>query len=187
MTKNIILTSPRGKAIFPHLTEADTKFKPEGEYHVKLECKKSESEKLILAIKNEIAKEVKAQNDVTPNKEIKKTSPGYEVDGEKVVFNFKMKASGTRKSDGKHFIQKPNLYGADLSPLGPDVQIWGDSILRITFEPFAWNMPIGIGCTLRIKSVQVIKLVTGAGASNNLGDQKVEPVVTPEVKQEVSI
>ena len=86
MTKNIILTSPRVKAIFPHLTEADTKFKPEGEYHVKLECKKSESEKLILAIKNEIAKEVKAQNDVTPNKEIKKTSPGHHWRSFKLYF-----------------------------------------------------------------------------------------------------
>jgi hypothetical protein len=35
MSKPLILTSPKGRAIFPHLTEPDTKFKPEGEYHVK--------------------------------------------------------------------------------------------------------------------------------------------------------
>ena len=32
MSKPLILTSPKGRAIFPHLTEPDTKFKPEGEY-----------------------------------------------------------------------------------------------------------------------------------------------------------
>jgi len=42
-----VLTSPKGKAIFPHLTEADTMFHPEGLFHVKLECPKAESEKII--------------------------------------------------------------------------------------------------------------------------------------------
>ncbi len=40
MSKPLILTSPKGRAIFPHLTEPDTKFKPEGEYHVKQEGKR---------------------------------------------------------------------------------------------------------------------------------------------------
>ena len=50
MTKPLILTSPKGKAIFPHLTEADYKFKPEGEYHVKLECNKADCEKVVKQI-----------------------------------------------------------------------------------------------------------------------------------------
>ena len=44
------ITTPKGKAIFPHLTEADYKFKSEGEYHVKLECLKSESENIIQTV-----------------------------------------------------------------------------------------------------------------------------------------
>ena len=96
-----------------------------------------------------------------------------------------MKASGIRKSDGKHFTQKPVLVNADLSPVEPDMQIWGDSILKITFEPYAWNMPIGIGCTLRLKAVQVLELVTGK-SSNTLGELKAEPIVAPKVKEEVS-
>ena len=43
-------------------------------------------------------------------------------------------------------------------------------------------MPKGIGCTLRIKAVQVLELVTGK-SSNTLGELKAEPIVTPKVKE----
>ena len=186
MTKPLILTSPKGKAIFPHLTEPDTKYKPEGEYHVKLECNKSEGQNIIALIGSEIAKKVKEQHDQDPKKVITKAPLPYLEENDKVIFNFKLKASGIRKSDQKHFTQKPDLVNADLSPLGPDVQIWGDSILRVTFEPYAWNMPIGIGCTLRIKAVQILELVTGK-SSNTLGELKAEPIVTPKVKEDEGV
>ena len=44
-------------------------------------------------------------------------------------------------------------------------------------------MPIGIGCTLRLKAVQVLELVTGK-SSNNLGDLKAEPTVEPIIKEQ---
>jgi len=181
MTKPI--TSPKGKAIFPHLTEADYKFKSEGEYHVKLECLKSESESIIQTIGSAIALKVKEQHDENPAKAITKAPLPYEVIDDKVIFNFKMKASGRRKDDGKTFTQKPILLQADQTPLEEGTQIWGDSILRIVAEPRAYNMPIGIGCTLRLKTVQVIELVTGK-SKNTLGDLQVEPVVAPKVKSE---
>jgi len=175
-----VLTTPKGKAIFPHLTEADTMFHPEGLFHVKLECPKAESEKIISAIKSGIAMEIKKQNDENPNKSIKYANAPYEVIDEKVVFNFKLKASGTRKVDGKTFTQKPIISNADLTAFDDTLQIWGDSILRVNFEPYFWNMPIGIGCTLRLKEVQVCELVTGS-ASTSKADFVVEPMVEPKV------
>ena len=94
-----------------------------------------------------------------------------------------MKAQGVRKSDGKRFTQEPHLLNADLSEFDKTQTIWGGSILKITFEPYAWNMPIGIGCTLRLKAVQVLELVTGK-SSNNLGDLKAEPTVEPIIKEQ---
>ena len=173
-----VLTSPKGKAIFPHLTEPDIKYKVEGEYHVKLECKKAESEALIQAIGNQVALQVKAQHDLDPKKEVVKAPLPYELIDDTVIFNFKLRASGKRKSDGKEFTQKPDLRSADMMKFPEDKQIWADSILRITFEPYAWNMPIGIGCTLRLKTVQVIDLVTGS-AESNLGDLKPEHTEAP--------
>ena len=178
-----VLTSPKGKAIFPHLTEKDTMFHPEGLFHVKLECPKAESEKILSAIKNGIAQEVKKQHDQNPNKAIKYAPEPYEVQDEKVVFNFKLKACGVRKSDNKPFTQKPIISNADLSAFDQTMQIWGDSILKIHFLPTFWNMPIGIGCTLRLKEVQVLELVTG-NTSSSKADFKVEPMVAPKVKTE---
>ena len=62
-------------------------------------------------------------------------------------------------------------------------KLWGDSILKITFEPYTWNTNLGIGCTLRIKSIQVLELVTSK-TSNTLGELKAEPMVAPKVKEE---
>lgn len=182
MTKPI--TTPKGKAIFPHLTEADYKFKSEGEYHVKLECLKSECENIIQTVGSLIAAKVKEQHDQDPNKAITKAPLPYVIEDDKVIFNFKMRASGRRKDDGKTFTQKPILLQADLkTPLEEGTQIWGDSILRIVAEPNPYNMPIGIGCTLRLKTVQVIELVTGK-SKNTLGELEAAPVVAPKVKSE---
>ena len=64
-----------------------------------------------------------------------------------------------------------------------NLKIWIEIILKITFEPYSWNMPVGIGCTLIIKTIQVLELVTGK-TSNTLGDLKVETMVEPKVKEQ---
>ena len=183
MTKPIILTTPKGIAKWPYLTEPDIEFNPEGLFHTKLSCKKTESLNIKKTIDDMIALEVKKQHDLNPDKAIKKSLP-YTEEGDDIVFNFKMKASGVRKSDKKAFTQEPNIVNADLTPFDKSLKIWGDSILKITFEPYAWNMSIGIGCTLRIKTVQVLELVTGK-LSDTLGDLKAEPVVAPKLNQEI--
>ena len=162
MSKPLILTSPRGVAEYPYLTEPDVVFNPEGLFHTKLVCK---------------------QHDFDPKKKVKKAPLPYEIKDEDVTLNFKMKAQGVRKSDGKSFTQEPHLLNADLSEFDKTQTIWGGSILKITFEPYAWNMPIGIGCTLRLKAVQVLELITGK-SSNNLGDLKAEPTVEPIIKEQ---
>jgi hypothetical protein len=184
MTKPIILTTPRGIAKWPYLNEPDREFNPEGLFHTKLVCKIIDSAHIVKKINDMIAMEVKKQHDLNPEKEIKKSYPYTEEDGN-FIFNFKMKASGVRKADKKTFTQEPNIVNADLTQFDKSLKIWSDSILKITFEPYAWNMSIGIGCTLRIKSVQVLELVTGK-LSDTLGDLKAEPVVAPKVNQEAT-
>ena len=84
-----VLTTSKGKAIFPHLIEADTMFQTEGLFHVKLECPKVESKNIISVIKNGIAQEVKKQHDVNPNKAITHAPLPYEETDETVTFKFK--------------------------------------------------------------------------------------------------
>ena len=179
----MILTSPKGKAEWPYLVEPDIEFNPEGLFHTKLVCKKSESVEVKKAIDDMIAQEVKKQHDQDPKKPIKKAPLPYVESDDEITFNFKLKASGVRKSDGKRFTQEPNIMNADLTPFDTNQKLWGDSILKITFEPYTWNTNLGIGCTLRIKSIQVLELVTSK-TSNTLGELKAEPMVAPKVKEE---
>jgi len=183
--KSIILTTPEGTAKWPYLTDPDTMYDPGGLYHTKLTCRKEDSIKIKKVIDDLIAQEVKKQHDENPDKAIKKSIP-YTEEGDEITFTFKMKASGTRKVDGKAFTQEPNIVNADLSPFDKSQKIWGESVLKITFEPYSWNMPIGIGCTLRLKTVQVLELVTGK-QSNTLGELKAEPVVAPKIKNEMEL
>ena len=151
MNKPLILTSPKGVAEFPYLTEPDVVFNPEGLFHTKLVCKKSDCVNIIKDIDDMIALEVKKATRPEPKKQVTKAPLPYSIENEEVTFNFKLKAQGVRKSDGKTFTQAPNLLNADLSEFEKKQTIWGGSILKITFSPYAWNMPIGIGCTLRLK------------------------------------
>tara|TARA_R110000796_G_scaffold195349_4_gene311922 strand:- start:11 stop:568 length:558 start_codon:yes stop_codon:yes gene_type:complete len=177
-----ILTSPEGIAKWPYLTEPDIEFNSDGLFHTKLTCKKEDSVKIKKVIDDLIALEVKKSHDLNPDKAIKKSYP-YIEDGEEITFNFKMNAKGVRKFDKKPFTQEPNILNADMSAFDKSQKIWGDSTLQITFEPYAWNMSIGIGCTLRIKEVQVIQLVTRK-QTNTLGELKAKPMLPPKVKQE---
>jgi len=182
-----ILTSPEGIAEFPYMSEPDIAFNPEGLFHTKLVCKLSDSLEVKKAIDDMIALEVKKQHDLDPKKKINKAPLPYAVRDEEIVFNFKLRASGKRKSDNKPFTQKPSIVNADLSQFDETQKIWGGSKLQITFEPYSWNMPVGIGCTLRMKAVQVLELVTGGNTSNTLGDLKVKPMKEPTLKEKVEI
>ena len=58
-----ILTSPEGVSEYPYLSDPDIAFNPEGLFHTKLVCKKSESLKVKKAIDDLIAQEIKKQHD----------------------------------------------------------------------------------------------------------------------------
>ena len=164
MQKAQTYTSPFGKAIYPHLSKKDVRFKPEGEYKVNLSLKDTQAQDLIKLVKQYQHKAVKLAEEKT-TKKIKLASLPHESDDEgNVIFKFKMKASGVNSKTGDTFNQRPALFDNELKPISPDITIWGGSILRVSFQPFPWYTPaLGAGVSLRLKSVQVKDLVEGNG------------------------
>ena len=164
MQKAQTYTSPFGKAIYPHLSKCDVRFKPEGEYKVNLSLKDTQAQDLIKLVKKYQLKAVKEAEEKT-NKKIKLAPLPHAADDEgNVIFKFKMKASGTNGKTGDTFKQRPALFDNELKPISPDITIWGGSILRVSFQPFPWYTPaLGAGVSLRLKSVQVKDLVEGNG------------------------
>ena len=165
MDKPKTFTSPFGKAIYPHLTKCDVRFKPEGEFKVDLEIGEAPANQLLKILKEYQAKAVSNAKDKTGKKQIKEAPLPYKKEDDKYIFKFKMKASGTNMKTGETFKQRPALFDSELKPINPeDTSIWGGSILRVSYQPFPWFTPaLGAGVSLRLKSVQVKELVEGGG------------------------
>ena len=173
----MIYTTNFGEALYPYLTVADYKFDPQGKYHVKLKVKADDAQTDIGIINDVIARKVADFTKDNSGKEIRRADLPYEVTDDGFVnFHFKMKASGINSKTKQQFEQKPKIFDHNLDLLPEDKSIWGGSILRITYEPFGYSgAATGIGCSLRLKSVQIKKLVEG---SLNHGFSKVEPEIS---------
>ncbi len=175
--KTITGNTPAGVAVYPRLTEPDTKFDADGVYSLKLRLTAEESTGLIETITT-VAEEAYAEAleaAVPKNKnKVKRATPSFEpeVDDEgketgNILFNFKMKASGVSTKTGKTWTRKPVLFDAKGKPIiNPDFQIWGGSIVRVAYELVPYNSPsFGCGCSQRLTAVQIIELREGGEKS----------------------
>lgn len=168
--------TPKGTFKYPRLGEADTKFKENGEFSVKLvlsaenagvlEAKlKPLHDAAVVFGKAEYAKLPVATRKKTEFKVQPLSTPVYddaENETGEVEFNFKMTASGVSKKTGKAWARKPNIFDAKGQPMDGK-KVWGGSVGIVAFEvgePY-YTTAAGAGISLRLNAVQVIELVSG--------------------------
>lgn len=180
------LLTPRGTAVFPTLTVPDTKFKPEGEYAVKLAFDPTDGKVIELVAELERRRDVlfaeykeaeiaKASNAKLKSKELEKwdVAPVFteelDKDGDetgRILINFKMKASGVTKG-GKKWSQKPTIFDAKGKEMKNPPDIYGGSILRISTESIPG--PVASAKTFylssRLIAVKLLELVARGGYS----------------------
>ncbi len=173
--------TPKGTAVYPRLNQPDVKFKPEGEYSAKIRLSEEDAAPLMakidelvaIAYRDEQARLIAADKKAAA-KTLKYADKPYkdvlDIEGEEtgeVEFNVKMKAQYTKK-DGSVVKLEPKLFDAADPPnvLPKSTQIWGGSQIKVAgeFNPFA--TAIGVGMSLRLSAVQVIKLVSGSGGGD---------------------
>jgi hypothetical protein len=171
------ITTPRGVLIYPHLTEADTKFvKPDGEYHTKfaLPADSDEAAALIEKLEAEMERYIAENPDGLTKPKIKKAARAdlyeEEVDDEgeetgRLIFKFKLKAKVKTKT--KEWDQQPRLFDGALNPIQEGVNPWTGSEGKISSEVFPYYMETSktFGLSLRCNAVQILKLVAGQGKS----------------------
>jgi PKD repeat protein len=146
--------SPFGESKYPYITSPDTQYNSEGIYHVKLLVDKEKAQSDIKKINEVISKELAEEHKRKPNKTspMKRAPLPYkETEDGKIEFHFKTKF-------------KPKLVDKNAKPIDSETQIWGGSIMSINYEPVGYNTSIGIGCSLRMASAQVSKIVQGSSA-----------------------
>jgi len=156
-------TTPKGIAQYPHLSKPDDKFSKPGDYKVNLILSAEEAAPIIEQINAAFAENMQAEMKKQNKKELKAANPPYMEelgdDGQltgNVIFKFKSTAA-----------YKPAIFDAKGKPM-MESNIWGGSEIRVNSTIGAYYVAtIGVGVALRIRAVQVIRLVEGSaeGAS----------------------
>jgi len=165
--------TPKGIAVYPWLNRPDVKHKPEGQYKVDLRLSEADAAPLIelLTPMHEEAVAAAKANPKNKNKNYPTwpiCKPALDEEGNEtgdVLFTFKRAASGISKKTQKPWAIKPDLFDAKGNPLPAEAQIWGGSIIKVSFSVNAYDKPVGNGISLALEAVQVLKLVEGSGRS----------------------
>jgi hypothetical protein len=191
--KREVKISPAGQALWPKLTEPDTKFKTEGEYSVKLLVSEAEAREFItlcdavreravemcveaLQAKHPKLTAAKAKEKTVlyehPVKPEEDPETGLETGNYTV--NFKMTASGANKKTGKPWSRRPVLFDAKKRPIDPgSIEIWNGSRLKVAYSPSPWHNPKNeCGCSLKLEAVQVLELVNGGNRDYDFGEEE---------------
>ena len=151
-------TTPKGIAQYPWLSKPDTKFSEEGDYKVNLILSAEEAVPIIEQINAAFADNMQAELKKQGKKELKAANPPYMEelgdDGQptgNVIFKFKSTAA-----------YKPAIFDAKGKPM-MESNIWGGSEIRVNSTIGAYYVAtVGVGVALRIRAVQVIRLVEGS-------------------------
>ena len=176
-------TTPKGIAQYPHLSKPDDKFSKPGDYKVNLILSAEEAAPIIEQINAAFAENMQAEMKKQNKKELKAANPPYMEelgdDGQltgNVIFKFKSTAA-----------YKPAIFDAKGKPM-MESNIWGGSEIRVNSTIGAYYVAtVGVGVALRIRAVQVIRLVEGsAEGASRFGFEETVGYEhnTPEILQE---
>jgi hypothetical protein len=176
-------TTPAGLAGFVCVNKPSTKFKPEGEYSIKLVLDPATAEPLQGEFRK-LAEEAKAE---FLKKDSKKAAiigkyalhvPGsddVDADGNptgNVVFAFKQAAVITPRDTKKQpFETKIGLFDAKGKPMPGDVLVGRGSKVKVAYEviPFCNPATKSVGISLRLKAVQILDLKRYSGGTDFAG------------------
>lgn len=182
-----------GTLIWPKLVTPD-EYKGKKSYTAKIRLSAKDSQVLIDKIEAELARywptakaeyetklaeaktgkqKAEAKKALEEIKEAEKSyKPAYDDDGNETgeyEFNFKMPDHFISQKDKKPVFMKPDLFDAKGKPLKGAPEIWGGTTAIVAGELRPFNMPIGVGISLRLKAAQIINLATGGGGERAAG------------------
>lgn len=164
------ISLPLGRAIYPALKHADTKFHDLGIYkcNVSVPLKEATStmEKLTEIHKRHTGKApAKAENTMW------KMEVDEETGEETGNVVFKCSVKNVRRRDGELWDRRPKQFDAKMNPV--DLNPYGGTELYVSASIYEWSAGGKKGVSLQPLAVQIINLVEGgAGSGENFGFQK---------------
>ena len=162
-----IITTPKGKAVYPRIDTPDTKFNEDGLYSCKLHVTEDDFRAFEMGIDKlydaAFDAECKAQGKKlkkSANKPVRITPDGdFEIYAKQVAQK-QTKTKGLIEFSVACFDSQGNKISTP--------RVGSGSELKLAVEPNFWFIPSqGFGYTLRLKAVQVIDLVEYGGGGNS--------------------
>lgn len=183
--------TPKGIAVYPRLSEPDTKYKANGEFSCKVRLSAEDSEAFNIKLQS-VVDEFEAEtverltSDTNPATKGKSKAAAKNikhaglpskavVDDEgnetgEFEFNIKMNHKIITRAKQETILLYPKLFDASKPPkaIPYGTPIWGGSVVKVAgeFNPF-FTPSIGLGVSLRMSAVQVIELVQGNGGAGS--------------------
>lgn len=153
------LSTPVGTAVYPRLSNPDTKFDELGQYKADVSIPAAEAAELVEQLsaiwKNFVGKAPKKADNPMFMNEVDEA--GEETGN--VIFKLRVKNRMNKK--GELWDRKPKLFDAALKPT--DVNPWGGTKYAVSFDVREWEYGDKKGVSLQPVGVQIIELVTGEG------------------------
>ena len=162
---------------YPRITEPDYKFDADGVYSTRLILPEHKAvvlmERIDAAIKvkfEETVAETKEAKGVAAAKKVKQADPPYAhvlddetgVETGDIEFRLKLKAIGRDKSTGREWQNKVVIFDGHRQPIKSGINVWGGTEAIIAFDLIPYHTDlVGAGISLRMRAVQIIKLVNG--------------------------
>lgn len=168
-----------GKAQWAKVLEPDTKFNPDGEYSVDVLIPEAVAQPICEKLDGVVAAEfAKAVEEKPALKNQLTQSNPYQIvyDNEtgdptgEIKFKAKMKAIW-RARDGRSGEQRPIVVDAKRQPISKGIAIGNGSSVNVNIElvPYIMQSTKAVGCSLRLKGIQVVNLVEYASGGEMFG------------------
>ena len=173
-----VITTPKGKAVWPRIDTPDTKFDEDGVYSCKLHVSEGDFKafeaivkpKLDAAYKEECSRQGKDKIRMAPSSPLRINDEGDHEIYAKQKAKVHTKSKGTLEftiaavdSQGKK-ITEPDEEGKEVAFVP---KIGSGSTLKMAVEINTWFVPSqGFGYTLRLRAVQIFDLIEYGGGSN---------------------
>tara|TARA_E500000318_G_scaffold107400_1_gene116615 strand:+ start:246 stop:857 length:612 start_codon:yes stop_codon:yes gene_type:complete len=159
------LTTPKGRAKYPHVNEPNTRFNPMGEYSCTLVVSSEDANDFKAKVDKIYEAEYDRECMIQKKKSLKKAT-SYPIlmdeDGDWIIKTKQVAKVESKSGDVYNFDVK--LFDAAGKPVKPSVG--SGSIVKCAVEPRTWYVPsLGFGITLSLKAVQVIDLVEIGGSN----------------------
>lgn len=160
------LTTPKGKAVYPHITQPDTKFNADGVYSTKLHVSEDDFNLFSKGVQETVEREYDAECKAKGKQLRRAPSQPLRIteDGDFEIYAKQVAQRQTKKGLLEFTVPVFDSKGKRISEVP---NIGSGSELKLSVEVYTWYTDLqGFGYTLRLKAVQLLDLVEYSGGGN---------------------